>query len=73
MRIKNNGNVEYKKILIVGTLEPEANFLLIPAIRLIREKIRIQRSILLQAVVQKKFSLILGGLKKSFHIKKRPY
>lgn len=38
MRTKNNGDTEYKKILIVGTLEPETNLLLIPAIRLIREK-----------------------------------
>jgi len=38
MRIKNIGNAEYKKILIVGATEPEANLLLIPAIRLIKEK-----------------------------------
>ncbi|OQB74949.1 MAG: lipopolysaccharide core biosynthesis protein [candidate division TA06 bacterium ADurb.Bin131] len=72
MRIKNNGNVEYKKILIVGTLEPEANFLLIPAIRLIREKNKNSKIDIIAGSGAEKILADIGWFEKIIPYKKTP-
>ena len=72
MRVKNSGNVDYKKILIVGTPEPETNFLLIPAIRLIREKNKNSKIDIIAGSGAEKILADIGWFEKIIPYKKTP-